>query len=136
MAFGDLKILAAITVPCSVNAYGRVRRPPRPDFDIANCDVKVAVSSRVSWNMKSSGPITVTFDGFIGAKGRNPVQSGQVPIQDNSLTAGCYNQGRYVIGAYFMISFFISNLRLSDSGQKRLVSPRFDSAMTRGYHNL
>jgi len=37
------------------------------------------------------------FDGFIEAKGRNPLQGGQIPIQNNSLTADCYNQGRYVI---------------------------------------
>src|SRR5690349_20571670 len=25
---------------CSVNAYGRCRRPPRPTFEITNCDLK------------------------------------------------------------------------------------------------
>ena len=42
-------------------------------------------------------PITVTFDCFVEAKSRNPIQGGQIPIQNNSLTADCYNQGRYVI---------------------------------------
>jgi len=41
-------------------------------------------------------PIAVTFDCFIEPKGRNSVKSGQIPVQDNSFTACCYNQGRYV----------------------------------------
>src|ERR1035437_2442272 len=35
-----LRMLAAMRAPCSVKANGRVRRPPRPVFDIAICDVK------------------------------------------------------------------------------------------------
>jgi hypothetical protein len=41
--------VAAITTPCSVKAHGGVRRPPRPGFDIADCDVKAVNSAASSW---------------------------------------------------------------------------------------
>jgi hypothetical protein len=45
-----------MATPCSVKAYGAIRRPPRPaGFEITDCDFKSANSSAVSWNMKSPG---------------------------------------------------------------------------------
>src|ERR1039458_10417218 len=41
-ARGLLSTVAAIRAPCSVKAKGKVRRPPRPAFDIANCDIKAS----------------------------------------------------------------------------------------------
>jgi hypothetical protein len=38
-ARGLLRMLAACSAPCSVNACGSRRRPPRPAFDIAHCDI-------------------------------------------------------------------------------------------------
>jgi hypothetical protein len=37
-----------MTAPCSVKAYGIVRLPARPRFDIAECDVKTSRSCSVS----------------------------------------------------------------------------------------
>jgi hypothetical protein len=34
-----------MATPCSVNTYGRYRRPPRPAFEVTNCDLKAAASS-------------------------------------------------------------------------------------------
>src|SRR6185312_733510 len=49
-------MVAAMMAPCSVKAYGRyLRCCPRPAFKVANCDLKAACSSAVSWNMKSAG---------------------------------------------------------------------------------
>jgi hypothetical protein len=42
-------------LPCSVKAQESLRRPPRPGFDVANCDIKAACSVAVRRNMKSSG---------------------------------------------------------------------------------
>lgn len=39
-AVGDLSTLDSMATPCSVKTRGRVRRPPRPVFDIAICDIK------------------------------------------------------------------------------------------------
>ena len=44
-----------ITAPCSVKAQGRFRRPPRPGFDVTDCDFKRAVSSGLSRKRKSAG---------------------------------------------------------------------------------
>lgn len=54
-ARGELSTVAAIRAPCSVKASGSLRRPPRPWFDVAICDIKSAYSADVSWNMKSAG---------------------------------------------------------------------------------
>jgi hypothetical protein len=43
-----LSTIAAIMAPCSVKAYDKVLLPPRPVFDLANCEVKAWSSSRVS----------------------------------------------------------------------------------------
>lgn len=45
----------SIATPCSVKAYGSVRRPPRPPFEITFRDLKASSSSASSWNMKSEG---------------------------------------------------------------------------------
>lgn len=45
----------SIATPCSVNAYGRVRRPPRLPFAIAICKSKPSASAWVNWNIKSAG---------------------------------------------------------------------------------
>ena len=34
------KTLESIATPCSVNACGRYRRPPCPELEVANCDLK------------------------------------------------------------------------------------------------
>jgi len=47
-ARGLFRIVASITAPCSVNAWGRYRGPPRPRFEVAICDLKRASSSVVS----------------------------------------------------------------------------------------
>jgi len=39
-----------MATPCSVKAYGRDRRPPQ--LEVTDCDLKLANSSRVSWNMR------------------------------------------------------------------------------------
>jgi hypothetical protein len=59
--------------PCSVNASMGWRRPPRPPalFEVANCDLKAADSSAVSWKQKSSGKrpalrLTCSFSRFVG----------------------------------------------------------------------
>jgi len=49
---------ANITAPCSVKTLGSFRRPPRPAFDVANCDFKVEASPAVSRNMKSVGNLS------------------------------------------------------------------------------
>ena len=70
-AVGEFNTEASMMTPCSVNAYGRYRVPPRfevancdlkavvpnsaPPFDVANCDLKLATSSDASRNMKRSG---------------------------------------------------------------------------------
>jgi hypothetical protein len=54
-AWGELSTLAAMMAPCSVKAYGSFRRPPRPTFDVADCDIKPSNSSRLSRNAKSGG---------------------------------------------------------------------------------
>jgi len=36
-----LKTADSMETPCSVNARGAFRRPPQPDLDIANCDIKI-----------------------------------------------------------------------------------------------
>ena len=53
-ARSECNTLAACKAPYSVKANGSVRRPPQPEFDVANCDFKFSHSSRVSWNMKIS----------------------------------------------------------------------------------
>src|SRR4030066_830346 len=117
MAFGDLKILAAITVPCSVNAYGRVRRPPRLDFDIAICDVKQVASSPVSWNIKSSGNrlrlgLTASLKRKVGTPYRAARSRSKITLLPRTVTI------RVVMSSvvYTTISLFISSLLLSDSG--------------------
>jgi len=40
---------ASITAPCSVKAFGNLRRPPWAKLEVANCDLKSAVSSGVNW---------------------------------------------------------------------------------------
>src|SRR5579885_2669605 len=47
--------LDSIATPCSVKAYGAVRRPPRPPFEITDCDLKDATSDGANRNMKSAG---------------------------------------------------------------------------------
>ena len=54
-ARGLLSTVAGIKTPCSVKAKGKVRRPPRPAFDISNCDVKPSRSSGVSEKRRSPG---------------------------------------------------------------------------------
>ena len=44
IAVGLLSTLAAITAPYSVNTKGSFRRPPRPVFDVAFCNIKDATS--------------------------------------------------------------------------------------------
>jgi hypothetical protein len=56
MARGLLSTLDSMATPCSVNAYGRVRRPPWPrELEVTMCDLKSASSAAVSRNMKSAG---------------------------------------------------------------------------------
>ena len=55
IARSQLRTFAAINAPCSVNTNGRYRRPPRPMFEVTDCDLKRVYSSAVSWNTKSSG---------------------------------------------------------------------------------
>lgn len=47
-ALGLFKTVAAMSAPCSEKAHGRVRRPPRADFAIADCDSKRANSAALS----------------------------------------------------------------------------------------
>ncbi len=54
-ARGVFSTVAAIKAPYSVNASGNLRRPPRPRFDVAICDIKLEYSSGESWNMNSAG---------------------------------------------------------------------------------
>jgi hypothetical protein len=43
-----------IATPCSVNAYGSVRRPPH-ELEITVCDLKFVNSRALTRNMKSAG---------------------------------------------------------------------------------
>jgi len=52
-ARGLRRTLDSMATPCSVKAYGRWRRPPRPL--IGACRVRLATSSMVSLNTKSAG---------------------------------------------------------------------------------
>lgn len=46
----------SIATPCSVNAYGDTRLPPRPlGFEITSCDCKAAISCAVRRYTKSAG---------------------------------------------------------------------------------
>ena len=73
-----LSTVAAINAPCSVKAQGKeangrlrdviaicddigtsISSSATSDLDIANCDIKRAYSSRVSWNRKSGGKRSV-----------------------------------------------------------------------------
>jgi hypothetical protein len=47
-AVGDRNTLESIATPCSVKTQGSFRRPPRPTFDIAICDIKAVNSCCVS----------------------------------------------------------------------------------------
>src|SRR4030042_289626 len=116
MAFGDLKIWPAITVPCSVNACGRVPRPPRLDFDIAICDVKQAASSPVSWNIKSSGNrlrlrLTASLKRKVGTPYRAARSRSKITLLPRTITI------RVVMSTvvYAIISFFIFSLPLANS---------------------
>src|SRR5215471_1658117 len=54
-ARGERSTLDSIATPCSVNAYGSLRRPPRPVFvvfAVTDCDRKDSTSPSVSRNMK------------------------------------------------------------------------------------
>lgn len=80
--------LESIATPCSVNAYGRYRRPPRPMFEIANCDLKDSVSSLVRRNMKSSGNRfllreTCSFNRVVDT----PVQLREIEVNHHLLTS-------------------------------------------------
>lgn len=46
---------AAMIAPCSVNTSGVFRRPPRPSFEVTNCDFKRDHSAVVNLNAKSRG---------------------------------------------------------------------------------
>jgi len=74
-ARGEFRTLAAITAPCSVRTSGRYRRPPRPGFEVAICDLKPAASIGVSLNAKSSGKRSelrriCSFNRFVGTPKR------------------------------------------------------------------
>src|SRR2546422_11440995 len=43
-ASGLFSTIAAMMALCSVKAYGKVLLPPRPGFDLANCEVKALTS--------------------------------------------------------------------------------------------
>jgi hypothetical protein len=47
--------LDALSAPCSFWAKGRLRRPPRPTFEVASCDLKRTHSSGLNWKTKSIG---------------------------------------------------------------------------------
>ncbi len=54
-ALDERNTLESIAMPCSVNARGSFRRPPRPVlFDVTDCDIKTPHSSPVSRRAKSS----------------------------------------------------------------------------------
>jgi len=44
-----------MTAPCSVKTNWAFRRPPRPAFEVAICDLKSKTSAAVSRNAKSRG---------------------------------------------------------------------------------
>jgi len=48
-----LKTLESIATPCSVKTIGRYLTPPQ--LEVTNCDLKLANSSWVNSNIKSSG---------------------------------------------------------------------------------
>lgn len=49
----------SMATPCSVKTSGAYRRPPRPLFEVADCDLKDSTSSGVNWNMKSAGNLAI-----------------------------------------------------------------------------
>jgi hypothetical protein len=55
-ARGLRRMLESIATPCSVKAYGRLRRPPRRRvFEVTDCDLNLFASTAVIRNMKSDG---------------------------------------------------------------------------------
>jgi hypothetical protein len=75
------RTLESMATPCSVNAYGRYRRPPRPVFEVANCNLKASASSAVSRRRKSSGqPALVAADGPIQELRRHLIELGEVRV--------------------------------------------------------
>jgi hypothetical protein len=48
MASSLSRTVAAMTTPCSANTHGGYRRPPRPAFEVADCDLKSSNSTFVS----------------------------------------------------------------------------------------
>jgi len=63
--------LESMATPCSVKAEGEVRLPPRPFFEVANCDLKasssLAVRRRPAWPISPQLPtnsVTARFSGL------------------------------------------------------------------------
>jgi len=52
-----LKTLESIATPCSVKTIGRYLTPPQ--LEVTNCDLKLANSSLVNSNIKSSGNLSM-----------------------------------------------------------------------------
>ena len=63
-----------------------MRRPPRPTFEVTNCDFKRATYSCVSWKRKSEGK-RFSFLGLIEGLRRDAVERGEVFVQENPVAA-------------------------------------------------
>lgn len=71
IAVGERSTLESIATPCSVKTQGRYRGPPRPSFEVTNCDLKSVSSCAVRRNAKSFGKRsrlrpTAWFRTFVG----------------------------------------------------------------------
>lgn len=59
IALSLFNTLDNISTPCSVNARGEYLLPPLSFFEVAICDLKNSHSSSDSWNIKSSGNLSI-----------------------------------------------------------------------------
>src|SRR6266513_2227751 len=90
-ARGLFRTVAAMIAPCSVKASGSLRRPPRPRFDVAFCNIKPANSSVVSAKRRSAGKrLRLRADLLVEPCGAHAVERGELGIEQHPMTAdGC-----------------------------------------------
>src|SRR5947207_15847764 len=76
-----------IATPCSVNAYGNVRRPPH-ELEVTICDLKFETSRFVNRNMKSDGKRRgIPLDSLNERLRRHAVKRRDVAIENHLLSA-------------------------------------------------
>jgi hypothetical protein len=81
-ARGAFSTDAAMIAPCSVNASGRLRRPPQ--LDVAFCGIKFATSAGLS-SMRKSPAIAPHL--LVDAARLNAVERGEIAVQQHLVSA-------------------------------------------------